>query len=86
MRFACYFGTERLRISSWAAEVYCVYYLCDECSESSPAKVPPWGPRKLFISREDGGFRNKEFQTTVIYIYIYVYITISLSWQFECAR
>ena len=48
-----------------AAKVYFVYYLCDECSENSPAKVPRWGPRKLFFSREDGGFRNKEFQTTV---------------------
>ena len=51
-----------------AAKVYFVYYFCDECSENSPAKVPRWGPRKLFFSREDGGFRNKEFQTTVILI------------------
>ena len=48
-----------------AAKVYFVYYFCDECSENSPAKVPRWGPRKLIFSREDGGFRSKEFQTTV---------------------
>ena len=54
-----------------AAKVYFVYYLCDECSENSPAKVPRWGPRKLMLSREDGGFRNKGFQTTVVYIIAY---------------
>ena len=32
-----------------AAKVYFVHYFCDECSENSPAKVPRWGPRKLFF-------------------------------------
>ena len=53
-----------------AAKVCFVYYLCDECSENSPAQVPRWGPRwgprELFLSREDGAFRNEEFQTAVI--------------------
>ena len=37
-----------------------------------PRESSAMGPRKFFFSREDGGFRNKEFQTTVIYIYIYI--------------
>ena len=65
--FSTTFALKSCDFRAGAAKVYFVYYLCDECSENSPAKVPRWGPRKLFFSREDGGFRNKEFQTTVIW-------------------
>ena len=52
-----------------AAKVYFVYYFCDECSENSPAKV--------FFSREDGGFRNKNFrQPSHTYIHTHTYIHI----------
>ena len=64
--FSTTFALKSCDFRAGAAKVYFVYYVCDECSENSPAKVPRWGPRKLIFSREDGGFRNKEFQTTVM--------------------
>ena len=41
--------------------------------KTAPRKFRDGVRESYFVSREDGGFRNKEFQTTVIYIYMYIY-------------
>ena len=71
-----YFATFVLKscgFPSWGCEsVLCITFVMNVL-KTAPRKFRD-GVRESFFSREDGGFRNKEFQTTVMYIYIYIFL------------
>ena len=49
--FRTTFVLQRCGFRAGAAKMCFVHYFCDECSENSLPKVPPWGPRILFFAK-----------------------------------